>query len=154
MRLLSEAPDRLVVEHRPVALAAGIGAGLALLGLAGVAETAGAPAQALAGTLILGAGFGIALERSRLTLDARDGLALVERIGVYTGERVARPLSALRRAELETTCDENGRPDCHRLVLRFEGGDLLPASRRFHAGPAPREAADAVNRWLRRNRWR
>lgn len=153
MRLLTEAPDRLILDHRPLALAAGIGGGVAALGAAGAAGATG-PAEPLIGTLALAATFLVTLERARLVLDAPDGTARIERIGVYGGWRTTRPLDALRGASLETTCDENGRPDCHRVLLHFDDAGPLPASSRFHAGPGPREAADAVNRWLRRTRWR
>ena len=161
MHVLADLPDRLLMEERPLALSLGLGGGLAALTAAGMSQTRGIdemPAT-LAGVALLGLGMSVVLERASLALDRGDrpgrgdGLVRLERVGVFGGRRLARPLSALRRAEVESTTDDSGELNRHRMVLRFAGGHAVPTSRAFVPGPGAREAAATVNRWLSRTRW-
>ncbi|PRY93544.1 hypothetical protein BCF33_2417 [Hasllibacter halocynthiae] len=157
MQLLSEDPQRLIAEQRPLGLAAALGGGIAMVTAAGLAEvwnSSGDPTAALTGAIVLSAAFAVALERARIDLDADRNLVRLDRVGVYGAARTVHPLAALSHAGVETTTGTEGRPDCHRLVLHFGGGEVVPASRRFLSGPATPAAVREVNRWLRRARWR
>ena len=149
MRVIESAPDRLVIEDRPVPLALGTALLILLMILAALdgARDRAEVEAALAGVAILGLAPIPAMERVRIGLDRGADRVRLEKVRVFGCTAVERPLGELERAAVESAPDEGGDLTLHRLALVFRA-ERMPVGRAFRAGAGPREAASVINGWI------
>jgi len=151
MTVLRNLPSQLILAHAPWVLGGGLivcivafaAAGLALIiegevvGLATVAVGAGLP---------LGI-FALAIKRDQVILDSPANIATVQRRTLFSYSSATYPLDMIRRAEVETFSD-TARP-----TLTFHDNTRpYPLVEAYVSGNGPRQAADAINNWLRAHR--
>jgi len=126
-----------------VCIVACAAAGLALMaqgevaGLATVAVGAGVP---------LGI-FALAIKRDQVIFDAVSDTATVQRRTLLSYRTTSYPLATVRRAEVEALSDTA------RATLTFHDATApYPLVQAYVSGNGPRQAADAINDWLRTQR--
>lgn len=156
MKILTDTPDRLVIEHRPILLAAALVAMTLLLLYASMAAFAeGDPGKAVfvlvVTALLMVPSFWFAVERVQVTFD-RTAQTLTLRKRRLNGERFeTHPLGDVTRAMLQTRKGDHDTADCHRVALVL-GADRLEnrhgLTRSYRSGPQAEKVVQRINAWL------
>lgn len=153
MTLLRNLPSQLILAHAPWGLGGGLIVCIVACAAAGVALIAQGEIVGLT-TVAVGAGiplaiFALAIKRDQLILDAAAGTATVQRRTLFSYNSATYPLDTLRRAEVEALSD-TARP-----TLTFhDTTPPYPLVEAYISGNGPRQAAEAINDWLREQRRR
>lgn len=151
MRVKSETPDLLVLEDRPVFVAALLAAfvladAAAVVALAGQGEWAGVAMLGLGIPLLLGAGY-LFIRRTIVFLD-RPGNRVTIRVATFRGQTEnSLPLDSVRGAEVQVSrSSDNG--TTQRAALVLEGGARRELTQVYTSGGGAGRAVAAINRWI------
>ncbi|HEY6919657.1 MAG TPA: hypothetical protein VI412_10350 [Tabrizicola sp.] len=152
MRISIDAPDRLVITHRPVTLAVVLGLIFLLflwvaLALWQEGNWFGTTVM-LSGALVVGLLGAALIRRTDLILDRRAGEADLRHATLFRKTHMRWPLSEVTGAQVQQAFSRNG-THTHRPALSLSGGRVQPLTPNFSHGPAPREVATAISRWLK-----
>jgi len=154
MRVVSQSPERLVIEERPwfwgvFYIAFILSFSWAALQSALRAEFLGA---ALAASVAAGVTFLFLryVERVWLVLDRAGGTAEFRRRGMRGLRREAYPLERVKSALAQR--NSSGEGDTWRLVLLIEGASPVPMTPYYQSGKGTRRCVEAVEGWLAENR--
>lgn len=148
MTVLRNLPDQLILAHAPWVLGGGLIVCIVACAAAGLALIAQGEVVGLA-TVLAGAGvplgiFALAIKRDQVIFDAHAGTATVQRRTLLSYRSATYPLDIVRRAEVEDFSD-TARP-----TLTFhDTTPPYPLVEAYVSGNGPRQAADAINDWLR-----
>lgn len=153
MKIITNTPDQLILENRPLWLAIFV-TGFALLFVAiGLAILGPEPATGVAfvlGGLFFGVVFNMAfIRRTQLILDAPRTRVELRRRSWFGYKRWTWDLKYLERAVLETS--RSGDTDTHRAALIINGGmdeGVHPITLVYSSGRGAQRAKDAINNWL------
>lgn len=151
MTVLRNLPSQLILAHAPWVLGGGLIVCIVACAAAGLALVAQGEVVGLA-TVALGAGvplgiFALAIKRDQLILDAAAATATVQRRTLFSYHSTTYALDIVRRAEVEDFSD-TARP-----TLTFhDTTPPYPLVEAYISGNGPRQAADAINDWLRAHR--
>ena len=151
MTILRNLPSQLILAHAPWLLGGGLIVCIVACAAAGLALTAQGEVVGLA-TVAVGAGvplgiFALAIKRDQVIFDAATGTATVQRRTLLSYRAATYPLDMVRRAEVETFSDTA------RTTLTFhDTTPPYPLIEAYISGNGPRQAADAINDWLRAQR--
>jgi len=153
MKTRHNTPDRLILERQPWVL----GIGLILFTLifvgAGIAIALAGEWQGLFMALIGGAmgvvGFGAFVRRTQIIFDVPAGSVTIRRRNVFGFHEEAHPLTAVDRAEVQTS--RSGDSNTHRPALVMWGDydptyiAIVPV---YASGRGARRAVIEINSWL------
>ena len=148
MTILRNLPSQLILAHAPWFLGGGLIVCIVACAAAGLALIAQGEIVGLA-TVLAGAGvplgiFALAIKRDQVIFDASAGTATVQRRTLMTYRSTTYPLAIVRRAEVEDFSD-TARP-----TLTFhDTTPSYPLVEAYISGNGPRQAADAINDWMR-----
>lgn len=154
MKILSDTPDLLIVEDRPVLLA------LALIGFI-LAFVAAGLGIVLAGEwwgllLALGGGgmglvaFWAFVRRVQVVFHRPEAYVELRRRNLFGGSRVRHALAEIDRAEIEESHSSDS-GTTYRIVLVIPSGQSAgrhPVTLAFSSGRGHHRAAKAINAWL------
>ncbi|WP_299778808.1 hypothetical protein [uncultured Roseobacter sp.] len=156
MRILTDTPDRLVIEHRPLLLALALVALTLLLLYAAMASYAegdtGKALFVLAVTLLLmGPSFWFAVERVQVIFDRRARTYTLRKRRLAGDQFETHPLDTVTRAMVQTHKGNHEDPDCHRVALVL-GADRLEnrhgLTHSYRSGQQARQVVGRINAWL------
>lgn len=156
---VERSPGLLVIDHRPVFVAAVlsimllafVGAGLTMLfdGVIGQALLFlfGAP-------LFIGIFFALFVRRNQLILNRQTGEVLHRRRTLYSHTEQRFDLSMFEGAEVERNPSSDGKPTFRMAYVLSDGPDAgtHPFTMPYSNGNGAQRAADAVNEWLAEGR--
>ena len=148
MTVLRNLPSQLILAHAPWVLGGGLIICIVACAAAGLALIAQGEVVGLA-TVLAGAGiplgiFALAIKRDQVIFDGVAGTATVQRRTLLRYRSATYPLAAVRRAEVEEISDTA------RATLTFhDTTPAYPLVEAYISGNGPRQAADAINDWLR-----
>ncbi|MEM6372460.1 MAG: hypothetical protein AAF727_06740 [Pseudomonadota bacterium] len=151
MTVVRNLPSQLILAHAPWFLGGGLIICIVACAAAGLALTAQGEVVGLA-TVLAGAGvpggiFALAIKRDQVIFDAQAGTATVQRRTLSRYHSATYPLDRVRRAEVEEFSD-TARP-----TLTFhDTTPPYPLVEAYVSGNGPRQAADAINDWMRSQR--
>lgn len=151
MRIVTQTPERLVIEHRPrslmlliaalsvVLLAIGVELALSGCGFVGLLV-------ALLGLVGAGAVQFEFLSHSSVTFDRASGIVCILWQDEAGEMRRDVPLSAIHGAQMQRIRSHEG-PAIDRVAL-VTGGKPVPLTRAFHDSAAPTQITAAINDWI------
>lgn len=148
MTVVRNLPSQLILAHAPWLLGAGLIVCIVACAAAGLALIAQGEVVGLA-TVLAGAGvplaiFALTIKRDQVIFDAVAGTATVQRRTLLRYRSNSYPLTDVRRAEVEAFSDTA------RATLTFHDSTApYPLVEAYASGNGPRQAADAINDWLR-----
>ncbi|MEL6806425.1 MAG: hypothetical protein AAFO97_01490 [Pseudomonadota bacterium] len=151
MTVLRNLHSQLILAHAPWVLGGGLIVCIVACAAAGLTLMAQGETVGLA-TVLAGAGvplgiFALAIKRDQVIFDAHAGTATVQRRTLLRYASRTYALETVRRAEVEDFSD-TARP-----VLTFhDTTPAYPLVEAYVSGNGPKQAADAINDWLRRYR--
>ncbi|MEO0766963.1 MAG: hypothetical protein AAFY75_13180 [Pseudomonadota bacterium] len=151
MTVLRNLHSQLILAHAPWVLGGGLIVCIVACAAAGLTLMAQGETVGLA-TVLAGAGvplgiFALAIKRDQVIFDAQAGTATVQRRTLLRYASRTYALETVRRAEVEDFSD-TARP-----VLTFhDTTPAYPLVEAYVSGNGPKQAADAINDWLRRYR--
>jgi len=151
MTILRNLPSQLILAHAPWLLGGGLIVSILACAAAGLAlivrgELVGLATVAIAAAVPLGI-FALAIKRDQAIFDAATGTLTVQRRTLMAYRTARYPLASVRRAEVEVFSDTA------RTTLTFhDTTPAYPLVEAYISGNGPRQAADAINDWLRAHR--
>ena len=151
MTILRNLPSQLILAHAPWLLGGGLIVSILACAAAGLAlivrgELVGLATVAIGATVPLGI-FALAIKRDQAIFDAATGTLTVQRRTLMAYRTARYPLASVRRAEVEVFSDTA------RTTLTFhDTTPAYPLVEAYISGNGPRQAADAINDWLRAHR--
>lgn len=151
MTVLRNLPSQLILAHAPWVLGGGLIVCIVACAAAGLALVAQGEVVGLA-TVLAGAGvplgiFALAIKRDQVIFDASAGTATVQRRTLLAYRSRTYPLDVVRRAVVEEFSDTA------RTTLTFhDATPAYPLVEAYVSGNGPRQAADAINDWMRAHR--
>lgn len=151
MTILRNLPGQLILAHAPWVLGGGLIVCIVACAAAGLALIAQGEIVGLA-TVLAGAGvplgiFALAIKRDQVIFDAQAGTATVQRRTLLRYASRTYALETVRRAQVEDFSD-TARP-----VLTFhDTTPPYPLVEAYVSGNGPRQAAEAINDWMRKHR--
>lgn len=148
MTVLRNLPSQLILAHAPWVLGGGLIVCIVACAAAGLALIAQGEVVGLA-TVAVGAGvplgiFALAVKRDQVIFDAHAGTATVQRRTLLRYRSMTYPLDIVRRAEVEDFSD-TARP----MLTFHDTTPPYPLVEAYVSGNGPRQAADAINDWMR-----
>lgn len=151
MKILTNTPDLLVLDHKSWLLSLGLMAGLLIFLAIGITATMngewifGVMFGGI-GTVVWGGCLAVFTKRVQLIFDVRAGQVVARKRSVLGYKQDVYPLDTLRGAKLEESPDKE--PDMHRPVLVLDGRPNFPLVSYYTNGSGPRRMVDAINAWV------
>lgn len=154
MKLVTDTPDLLIVEDRPILLALGLIVFILAFVGAGLAITLAGEWWGLLFALF-GGGMGFVafwafVRRVQLVLHRPEGYAELRRRNLFGGTRVRHLLTEIDRAEIEESRSSDS-GTTYRVVLVIPAGQSAgrhPVTLAYSSGRGHHRAAEAINAWL------
>ena len=151
MRVVSQSPERLVIEERPWFW--GVFYILFILSFSWAALQSALQAEFLGAALAAAVAVGVTLlflryvERVWLVLDRTEGTAEFRRRGMRGLRRDSFPLDRVKTA-LAQRGGSGGDGETWRLVLLVEGASPVPMTPYYQSGKGTKRCVEAVEGWL------